>query len=255
MSKDEVLSSSGLFSMPSSVNEQHFKYRGLEGKQMRLYAVADIHGRADRMAAIKNNIKVYRPDLLVAAGDITNFARILPVISELGDLSIPVLAIRGNTDLKRVEYQMLSKGNIHFLNHCALTFQGVHFTGISGALPIPFRSRIAFREASIWSRLLPLITPETVLIAHPPPWGALDRVMGKFHAGCKSLQKVIVQYRPALLICGHIHEDAGLEDMGNTRIVNCAMGCFCEGAIIDITHGQITAEILKGEGKPTSNPC
>ena len=33
--------------------------------------------------------------------------------------------------------------------------------------------------------------------------------------------------------------------LGKTLIVNCAMGPACEGAIIDIQNGRITAEILR----------
>jgi uncharacterized protein len=214
------------------------------GKVMRLYAVADIHGRSDRMAAIKNNLETYCPDALVAAGDITTFRK-ADFVSALGDLSIPVLAIRGNTDLKRTESGFALKENIVYLDNRDVTLQGTHFAGASGTLAIPFRSRIAFRETAIWNRLIPRITPQTILIAHPPPWGCLDRVMGKYHAGCKSLEKVIRSRQPALLICGHIHEDSGMAVLGQTLIVNCAMGPACEGAIIDIQNGHITAEILK----------
>ena len=221
---------------------------------MRLYAVADIHGRFDRMAAIKSNLETYHPNVLIAAGDITCFTRTLSFISELDDLSLPVLALRGNTDLKRVEFQFDLKENIFFLNNRDVTLQGVHFAGASGTIPVPFRSRIAFRETFIWKRLMPLMTHRTVLVAHPPPWGCLDRVAGKYHAGCKSLERFIRDCQPALLICGHIHEDVGMACLGNTLIVNCAMGSTCEGAIIDIQHGRITAEILKAKGR-SQNTC
>ena len=213
------------------------------GKEMRLYAVADIHGRFDRMAAIKSNVEKYGPNVLIAAGDITQY-RTLPFFSQWGELSLPVLAIRGNTDLKRIEFQFALNENIFFLNNCDITLQGIHFAGASGAIPIPFQSRIAFRETSIWKKLMPLMTSGTVLVAHPPPWGCRDRVAGKYHAGCKSLERFIRACQPALLICGHIHEDAGMACLGKTLIVNCAMGSFCEGAIIDIQNGRITAEIL-----------
>jgi uncharacterized protein len=211
---------------------------------MRLYAVADIHGRSDQIAAIKRNLEKYRPHVLVAAGDITTFRK-ASFVSALGDLPLPVLSIRGNTDLKKVESWFALKENILFLNNRDVVLQGVHFAGVSGTIPIPFRSRIAFREQVIWNRLMPRITPQTVLIAHPPPWGCLDRVMGKYHAGCKSLEVVIRRCQPALLICGHIHEDSGMACLDKTRIVNCAMGPACDGAIIDIQDGRISAEILR----------
>jgi uncharacterized protein len=213
------------------------------GKEMRLYAVADIHGRSDRITAIKRNLEKYRPQILVAAGDITTYRK-ASFVSALGDLPLPVLAIRGNTDLKKVESSFALNENILFLNNRDVVLQGAHFAGVTGTIPIPFRSRIAFREAVIWNRLMPRIAPHTLLIAHPPPWGCLDRVKGKYHAGCKSLEMVIRRCQPALLICGHIHEDAGMACLGKTLIVNCAMGPACEGAIINIHNTRVTAQIL-----------
>ncbi len=221
---------------------------------MRLYAVADIHGRSDQMAKVRNNVEKYRPDAMVAAGDIASF-RNAAFVSELGGLLIPVLAVRGNTDSKQVESWFGLNENTIFLNNRDVMLQGIHFAGASGTLPLPFRSRIAFRESAIWNRLTLRITPQTLLIAHPPPRGCLDRVMGKYHAGCGSLEKIIRGYQPALLICGHIHEDAGVARLGRTLIVNCALGPSCEGAVIDIQNGCITAEILGNQRSDQTRSC
>lgn len=212
---------------------------------MRLYAVADIHGRFERIAAIKKNLTAYCPDVIVVAGDITNYVRTASIITELENLLLPVIVVRGNSDLKRVEHQFALKENMIFLNNCDMMLKNIHFAGVSGTIPVPFSSRIAFRETVIWDKMIPLITSKTVLISHTPPWGHLDRVMEKYHAGCKSLEKVIRHSQPAMLICGHIHEDAGITCLGNTIIINCAMGSSCEGAIIDIQNEKITLGMLK----------
>jgi len=70
---------------------------------MRIYAVADIHGRPDRMRLIKKNTIKLKPDVLIIAGDITHFTHPVSTIARLNDMPVSVLAIRGNTDLKRVE--------------------------------------------------------------------------------------------------------------------------------------------------------
>ena len=70
---------------------------------MKIYAVADIHGRKDRIELIESNISKFRPDVLVVAGDITSYTGSVSVISRLNDMPVPVLAVRGNTDLPKVE--------------------------------------------------------------------------------------------------------------------------------------------------------
>ncbi|MCK5349231.1 MAG: hypothetical protein KAJ25_07560, partial [Desulfobacula sp.] len=38
---------------------------------------------------------------------------------------------------------------------------------------------------------------------------------------------------PLMVLCGHIHEQAGVQFLKNTLIVNCAMNKKFSGAIID----------------------
>ena len=65
---------------------------------MRIYAVSDIHGKADRLARIRENVAAHKPDVLVVAGDITQYGGHRLVVSRLNDLGLPVLAVRGNSD-------------------------------------------------------------------------------------------------------------------------------------------------------------
>jgi len=70
---------------------------------MRIYAVADIHGKESRMARVEAAIDRFQPDVAVVAGDITNYTGPKPVINRLAGMGIPVLCIGGNSDLGRVE--------------------------------------------------------------------------------------------------------------------------------------------------------
>ncbi|MBU1713935.1 MAG: phosphoesterase, partial [Proteobacteria bacterium] len=71
-------------------------------------------------------------------------------------------------------------------------------------------------------------------IAHPPPFGTLDKVLGKFHAGCKSLREIVSRRQPQMLICGHIHEMPGSAFLGKTLVVNCSIGMKGKGALIEL---------------------
>lgn len=205
---------------------------------MLIYAVADIHGRRDRVALIRNKILQHKPDVLVVAGDITNYIRPEPVIAELNDMPAPVLAIRGNSDLDRVEKLFKKYPNISSLHLKEVVVDGISFTGVSGTMPVPFSSLISFREKHIIDRLKLLVKRDTVLVAHPPPRGTLDEVFGRFHSGCRSLQKIVVNKQPRLLICGHVHERPGTLFVGETLVVNCSMGRKGAGILIDLNKGM-----------------
>jgi Icc-related predicted phosphoesterase len=87
-------------------------------------------------------------------------------------------------------------------------------------------------------RLAPMVHNRSILVAHPPPRGTLDRVMGRFHAGSLRMARLVCKTAPAVMICGHIHESAGIDRIGATLVVNCALGSGRRGVSILVADGQ-----------------
>jgi Icc-related predicted phosphoesterase len=201
---------------------------------MRIYAVSDIHGRGERISKIQANVKEYAPDALVVAGDIAGYRRPRFVLSRLNALGLPVLAVRGNADWPSVDRQLEALPRTQSLHLKETILNGVAFTGVSGTIPVPFRSRLTWVEKPLLDRMASLVTESCVLVTHPPPWGTLDEVLGRFHAGCKGLRGIVVKQQPRMLICGHIHERPGTARLGKTLVVNCNMGGARGGAMIDL---------------------
>ena len=212
---------------------------------MRIYAVADIHGRSDKIALIRGNTLQLNPDVLVVAGDITNYTGSDGILAQLNTIPIPVLAIRGNTDLSRVENLFEDFPNISPLHLKQVNIGNTAFVGVSGCIPIPFCSRICLNQVQVIEKLIPMIKSNSVLVAHPPPWGTLDEVFGRFHTGCRSLTKVIKMCQPMIMICGHIHESPGSLFIGKTLVVNCALGRNHAGAMIELDNeNNLKVEML-----------
>lgn len=199
---------------------------------MKIYAVADIHARQRRLERITANVTRLLPDLLVVAGDLTSYRRSPLVVKHLAELPLPVFAILGNTDRRQVGGQIHCSPGISSDPLPATRHRPFNIVGLNGTLPLPFRSRIALRENRRLNAVAPMVNAHTILVVHTPPWGILDDVMGKFHAGSKNLLEFIRRRKPAVVICGHIHERPGTQQLGNTCIVNCAMGKGCQGALI-----------------------
>jgi len=206
---------------------------------MRIYAVADIHGHPARLTAIRRTIFELKPDVLVVAGDITGYIRPRPVIGQLNAMPVPVLAVRGNSDLARVEALFNIWPNVSSLHLTEVILGGISFTGLGGTIPVPFRSRIRFREKGLMEKMSLLMNPSSVLVVHPPPWGDLDRVMGKLHAGCRGLRQLVLNKQPKMVICGHIHEDTGTAYINETLVVNCSIGRSGRGALIEYENDRI----------------
>ena len=205
---------------------------------MNIYAVADIHGRQDRLDLIKNHVTLLKPDVLVIAGDITGHHELLSLIGQLNDLPIPVLAVRGNMDSQEVEKLLEQYPNISSLHKKKVTINGVSFVGLGGTIPVPFCSKICLREKRLIEETDYLIERDSVLVSHPPPYGTLDEGFGNLHAGSRGLRRLILEKQPRMLICGHIHERPGVAFLAKTIVVNCSMGRIGAGAVISMNNDQ-----------------
>ncbi len=49
---------------------------------------------------------------------------------------------------------------------------------------------------------------------------------------------LVEQKQPRLLICGHIHEAAGVSEIGETTVVNCSIPKSGKGMMIDVGEGS-----------------
>jgi len=201
---------------------------------MRIYAVADVHGKSTRIESIRKTISEFKPDVLVVAGDITNIRNSEAVIKQLDSMVIPVLAIRGNTDLPRVDGLLNHYPNTVCLHLKEYIINGIQFAGVGGTIPLPFRSQLALCENRVLKKFENLVNENTVLVVHPPPWGILDEAFHRFHAGSKGLYRFIHRYQPKLVLCGHIHEKSGSETIGKTVVVNCNVTRKNAGAIVEL---------------------
>ncbi len=215
---------------------------------MRIYAIADIHGKEKNIEIISLVSRKFSPDLIVIAGDITRYFQWKSTIRRLNHLykfnkddqlsqsenHPPILCIRGNSDLNRMEHSLKNAKNLSLLNTLPLVVKGVPFVGANGTVPLPFASRICLGENRLLGKLKPHINKETILVVHPPPRGICDRVGNRFSAGSGNLLDFIKTTQPRMVLCGHIHEQPGMAFVKKTLVVNCAMNKDHHGAIIDL---------------------
>ncbi len=210
---------------------------------MRIYALADIHGKKENIEILSLVANEFKPDIIVIAGDITSYFHWKSALTRLDLLGLPILCIRGNSDFKRVEHGLEKAKNLNFLDASPQYFQGVPFIGANGTIPLPFASRVCLREDRLFKTLLPQMNKDTVLVVHPPPRGICDKVGNKFSAGSGNLLDFVKTTQPRMVLCGHIHEQAGMEFVTNcipgTLVVNCAMNKDHHGAIIDLKKDTI----------------
>lgn len=96
-----------------------------------------------------------------------------------------------------------------------------------------------------------------VVISHGPARGHGDRVWrGGDGVGCEALrEEVLRRIRPKVVVCGHIHEDAGVTSEDGVIFVNaatCNLGYqpTQEAVVFDI-HANGTVDIVQGKVRRT----
>jgi len=193
---------------------------------MRIIALADVHGSYGAMDVILEAEEPY--DAVVIAGDVTTKGTVQELESALHSLRShgrPVVAVAGNMDPPPLEGALDDLGV--GINGKGRVIGDVGFFGVSACPPTPFHSpnvvteeEIARRAEAGWRDVVSarwrLFVPHT-----PPVQTALDRTFLGTHAGSRSVREFIERRCPHVVVCGHIHEARGTEELGASRMVNC----------------------------------
>jgi len=176
---------------------------------MKIYAVADLHGKKDRIDRVKAVIQKKHPDVLVIAGDITNYIFPGRTCRQLDNISIPIFCVTGNSDFWPAKKKLNRLNHVSFLDSNPSMIEDISFVGLNGTIVLPFVSKVSFSETKKINDLQDIVTPETILVAHPPPRGICDKAGGKVSVGSFGIKQIIDMTPPLILICGHVHEQAG----------------------------------------------
>lgn len=206
---------------------------------MKILAVADLHGKLSSLKAIFE--KVDSSDVVLLAGDITNFGSpsdAADAVEMARRHCANVFAVAGNCDSVDIDRQLAELGVSLAGRGRVLT--GVGFQGLSGA-PLWRGSLYEFSEPDLELTLeqgfaeIKEVSKHVILSHCPPRASKVDQTHLHRHVGSTALKVFIERTHPTLVVCGHVHEATGTEQLGNTTIVNCGpggKGCY---AIIELT--------------------
>ncbi len=208
---------------------------------MRILMATDLHGSRPALDTIRAAIREHVPDLFVAAGDITHFGR-PPSYAEdlLGRMPVQTLAVPGNCDPPAL-LEVLDRLGVN-LHMKKVKIAGETLVGLGGANPTPFRTPFEIEEDEIWRGLDGVMEPRAILVSHPPPHGHLDVVPGAGHVGSRSVARIVEKYRPKAVLCGHIHEAAGIVE-GDVTMMNPGPAMDGHLGLVDIGD-RVVARIL-----------
>jgi Icc-related predicted phosphoesterase len=210
---------------------------------MKILAISDAHGDCSCMASIMK--KAGDVDLVLIAGDLTDFGPEEKAEELINMFDRPVMAIPGNCDMRSILGTLdgSKATNLHNASKC---IGDITFIGLGGSNPTPFNTVFELEEDEIESNLECLVKEvegsgnTIVLLTHAPPFGTVDELpIG--HVGSTAIGKFVGKVD--LIVCGHIHEARGVMKCGRTVVVNMGMACEGHGALITIDKDGEAAQI------------
>ena len=186
------------------------------------------------------------------------------VLDFLAELKVPVILVPGNVDYLAETVQVLpyavnkpvleerisATENLYLLEKEAIDFGGYQILGYGG---------LRIRTVEAQSQMDELCENEleelslkvvnwrrAIFVAHWPPYGTLDQIRDPHsplhgeHWGAEFFRQFVEKRQPLIFACGHIHEQQGESNIGQTLVINA--GCAQEGqaAILTLSAGKIS---------------
>ena len=217
---------------------------------MKLLCITDLHNNRTAMERILAATADLAVEMILLGGDLTNFgspddAEVL--VRDAQATGATVLAVAGNCDSAEIDRRLVELG-------VSLAGRGVIHgeIGLNGVSAIPpWRSDMyQFTEEELAEVLnagyaqLGEMEHHVVLSHVPPRDGRLDRTHLFFHAGSTALRDFVDATRPALVVCGHVHECRGVEQIDGTTVVNCGPGTNGYYAVAEVGN-EVNVELCR----------
>jgi putative phosphoesterase len=198
-------------------------------EKVKILHISDVHCNKHFLSEV---LKKEDSDLVILSGDIECY----DLIEVLENINDRLLAVTGNMDDISIlrglrDLNVLIDGKV-------VKRHNLLIGGVGGLDPITsleeLKQNISRSQAKI-----------DILVSHHPPKGAVDKTLIGLRAGLEELRDFVIEHKPKLHLCGHIHEARGIEKLGETLVVN--PGPLKRGyyAIITFKGNKVNAELKR----------
>ena len=209
---------------------------------MRFLVLSDVHGRAKVVRFANRLLKDMSLDGAIVLGDITHFGPPSWASEFLSQLIRPAYAVPGNCDplgtLQNIEEAATS------LHRRKVRINGWTLGGHGGSNPTIFNTPNEMPEEEIEDGLRPIMEKGMALVVHCPPLGTLDLTSVNRHAGSVAIARLVEEFRPRVVLSGHIHEARGIVEKDGTLFMNPGAAKDGFSAVIEL-GAEAKAKLLE----------
>lgn len=206
---------------------------------MKILAFSDFHGLfgfKDHFIDVKNKIEKYQPDLVIICGDLQDRGSIKLLENRIQNVDFPnIFFVWGNS-----EEQLDPSKEIKFAENLHLKlkdFKEVYLIGIGGD------EYDMKREIPKVRKILSTLRNDKplIIISHVPPKNTVDLCNDGRNVGVMEFRELIIEFKPLLVACGHIHEEVQKSAWLDQTMV-CNIGP--DGILFTIVENKIFIETL-----------
>src|SRR5919198_1308084 len=196
---------------------------------MKIAFLVDVHDRFDAVPKAMQQIGAV--DLLIIGGDITTGGTATEAeraIEGWRPLAPRLLALAGNMDSPAIDVRLAELGVA--LDGAGFKFGEIGVFGVSAAPKSPLHTPYELTDEELGRRIQAGFSSVRncrvkIFCPHAPPQGtACDRLPSGEHVGSAVIRNFVETEQPDLVLCGHIHESRGVDEIEGSRIVNPGPG-------------------------------
>ena len=209
------------------------KEKNTKQEKTKILAAGDIHGDKGLVKKLAEKAKKENVDLIILAGDLTMMEKDTKnIIGPFAKIKKPILLLHGNHE---------SLATVDFLSEFYSPYtQNLHGysliknnLGIFGAGGVdfgvtPISDSEMFKTLSKAHKGIEK-TKKKIMVTHAHPFKSKAEFSG--FQGSKGVRKALKEFKPDILLSGHIHEAEGIEKkIGKTRVIHIGK----KGKIIEV---------------------
>ncbi|MBI3026496.1 metallophosphoesterase [Candidatus Woesearchaeota archaeon] len=204
-----------------------------EKSKLRILAAGDIHGDTSQAKRLAEQAEKDSVDLVVLCGDLTYAETSTEgIIGPFVRKNKKVVLIPGNHETVATADFLAELYGATNLHGYSIKYKEVGFFGCGGANIGLFQlgeDEIFELIKKGYERIKD--SKRKILVTHVHPSGSLMEKFTSIFPGSDGVRKAIETFKPDILLCSHVHEAEGIEEMiGKTKVINVGK----KGKVIEV---------------------
>ena len=203
-----------------------------EHKKVKILAAGDIHGDTSQARKLAEQAEKENIDLVVLSGDLTYAETSTEgIIGPFVKKGKKVILIPGNHETVATADFLAELYGATNLHGYSIKYKDVGLFGCGANIGL-----FQLGEDEIFELIKKGYgrikdAKKKILVTHVHPSGSLMEKFSNIFPGSEGVRKAIEVFKPDILLCSHVHEAEGIEEMiGKTKVINVGK----KGKIIEV---------------------